>query len=176
MILRLLLLALTMGVLETWLLIRVTQATSFLTVFGLVLLAFVAGVSLLRGLTATTQARLAAGKTPAPEALTQSLITVVAALLLIFPGILSDFAAAFLMIPPVQRLLGRRFAKAIPPSMSTFAPFGMNFGGNYTPPNEKSAAREPESEPFRPHDPHQTDPRTVIIDAEIIDGTSKDRR
>lgn len=78
---------------------------------GLVLLAAVAGVLLLRGggmlALAQVRAALREGRDPGAGMLRGGLV-LLAALLLIVPGFFSDAVALVLLLPPVQRLVARR--------------------------------------------------------------------
>lgn len=187
MLLRLFLLTIVAGIFEVWLLVRVAQATSFFTVFALVVLSFVAGVSLFRTLGARTRARMALGKEPTPESMGSVLITAIAAILLILPGIASDFCAALMMLPFIHERLARRMGSIAPVNFQSFNGFGGPFGASFHPPN--STLRGDAQDGFhRPggtyeqttgDDWRQTpsqDPTRIILDAEIVDESERGSR
>lgn len=103
-------------------------------VLGVVLL--VAGAALAGGLLLRREGReapdavraaLRRGASPAPLLLRGG-VRLVAALLLIVPGFLSDLAALALLLPPVQRALLRRLARGMPagaPRQPAPAPAGV---------------------------------------------------
>ena len=103
---RLLLLAILLGfpVLEIWLLVRLAEAHGW-WVLTWVVTAAIAGVALLKearfALVARLGAALAAGEFSI-AAVVDSARTVLAGLLLIFPGIISDFLALALLLLPRQ--------------------------------------------------------------------------
>ncbi|MEE4542830.1 FxsA family membrane protein [Streptomyces sp. V4-01] len=103
------------AVLEIWLLIVVSDATSGFIVFLCILAGFVlgaaavkrAGRSAWRNLTASVQAQQA-GK-PAPEHTEgggRTGLHMLGGILLIIPGFLSDAVALLLLFPPTRKLIG----------------------------------------------------------------------
>jgi len=94
--------------------IVVGGALGVLPTLALILLAMVAGVALLRRQSVATamrvRAELQAGRMPA-QPLLNGAVLAVAALLLILPGFISDFAAVLLLLPPVRAALVRRIAQ-----------------------------------------------------------------
>jgi UPF0716 protein FxsA len=87
-----------------------------LTLIGLAL-AFGAGVLLIRTVGMTAGARLLSGLTggrlPTRE-LADGAITLLAGLLLVFPGFVSDVVALLLLVPGPRRPLRRRIERALP--------------------------------------------------------------
>ncbi|MEU6826500.1 FxsA family membrane protein [Streptomyces atriruber] len=101
-------------VLEIWLLIVVAGATSGFVVFlllvgGLVLGSAVikrAGRRAFRKLSEAVQQQQS-GVTPAPETGGGGALTMLGGLLIILPGLISDALGLILLIPPVQKALGK---------------------------------------------------------------------
>jgi UPF0716 protein FxsA len=112
---RLLLLAILLGfpVMEILLLARLAETHGW-WVLGWVVLAACAGVALIKEARFALVARLAAGFTQgrfAIGALTDSARTVVAALFLIFPGVVSDLIALTLLLLPGPRMAAESAAR-----------------------------------------------------------------
>jgi UPF0716 protein FxsA len=88
-----------------------------LRALGLLLLAGVAGVLLLRhagrSQIARLQAALASGRVDEMQIKGAGLVYVAVGLLLLVPGFLTDIAALLLLVPAVRRLLGAAFGRAI---------------------------------------------------------------
>jgi UPF0716 protein FxsA len=82
-------------------------------VLSLVVLGALVGVGLLRGRLARVPALLQAGGDPA-RLLAQGAMTAIGAVLLIAPGFLTDILGLALLLPPVQRAIARRLARAAP--------------------------------------------------------------
>lgn len=78
-------------------------------VLGLVVLAGLAGVAILRGRVARLPGLLRAGGDPG-QLLAQGALTGLGAMLLILPGFLSDAVGIALLLPPVQRWIARAIA------------------------------------------------------------------
>jgi UPF0716 protein FxsA len=103
-------------VLEVWLLTLVAGAANGFTVFLLLVAAFVAGAVVIkraggrafRNLDAT----LRQGGVPSGRRGGNGL-TMLAGLLLMIPGMISDAAGLLLLIPPVQRLVSRRVERTV---------------------------------------------------------------
>lgn len=93
-------------ILELWLLIRIGQATSALTTIALVILTGVIGAALAKheGLRTYLRIRedLAAGRLPGDH-LVDAMLILVAGVLLITPGLISDTLGIVLLIPPLRR-------------------------------------------------------------------------
>ncbi|MGL4855931.1 MAG: FxsA family protein [Plesiomonas sp.] len=121
---------------EITLFIQVADQIGGWTTLALALLASVLGVSLIRSKGVQTlrhvQRKLAQGEMPAQELL-QGCLLVIAGILLIIPGFLTDFVALILLLPWVQKgigllLLSRiQVFSAAANSSQGFSPFG--FGG-----------------------------------------------
>ena len=118
MLFRLFLLLTVLPILELWLLVRVTHGTSLEFTLLLVIATGVLGASLARWQGWRTvqriQEELARGQLPTDSVLDGVLI-LVAGIVLVTPGLLTD-AAGFLLLTPfcrraVGRWLGRRFKK-----------------------------------------------------------------
>lgn len=108
-------------VLEIWLVIQVASVTGWLLVLILLLLGVVVGGRLIKraGLKALRAASVSfeRGTMPPPGASeTGTSLTVLAGLLLILPGFLSDLIGLTLLFPPTRalwRLVGRRAARSV---------------------------------------------------------------
>ncbi len=110
MLLRLLLLFTLVPLVELALLIWISQYTGLLFTIGLVILTGVVGAWLAReqGLRCwlEVQRQLSRGELPA-EPLLDGLMILVAAAVLITPGVLTDAAGFALLVPPIRRMVRR---------------------------------------------------------------------
>ena len=105
---------------EFWLLIRVTEHTSFLLTLSLCVLTGVVGGAMVRAQGLATLKRigddLGRGKMPATE-IVSGLILLVIGTLLLTPGFITDTIAFLLLLPPLRHLaavaLMRRFKDKI---------------------------------------------------------------
>ncbi len=115
MFLRLLLLLTVVPLVELTILLRLAEQFSWRATLGLVLLTGVIGAWLARreGLKALgrIQADLAAGVAPAGAVVDGALI-LIAGIVLVTPGILTDLCGFALLIPPIRRWVKRRLARA----------------------------------------------------------------
>jgi UPF0716 protein FxsA len=93
--------------LELWVLIQVGARVGALETIFLVFLTAAVGMALVRGQSLTTLDRLRRGHAERAEVIEGPLL-VVAALLLLLPGFVSDAAGALLLIPPLRRLVARK--------------------------------------------------------------------
>ena len=93
--------------LELYLLIEVGARLGGVETVFLVFMTAIAGTALVRGQGLTVLRRLQAGRAERAEVLEGPLL-VVAALLLLLPGFLTDGAGALLLIPPLRRWVARR--------------------------------------------------------------------
>ncbi|MGP3684702.1 FxsA family membrane protein [Streptomyces sp. IBSNAI002] len=118
-------------ILEIWLLGLVAGAAGGLTVAALLAGGMVLGVVVIKragrrafkNLTDTFQ-QAQQGVAPTPQQPGQGNgLTMLAGLLLIMPGLLSDVAGLFLLLPPVRALIGRRAARSLERKMAS-APAG----------------------------------------------------
>ena len=117
---RLLLLFVVVPAVELILLIEIGQRVGTLTTLGLILGTGVVGASLARRQGISTFGRLrrelGAGRSPA-EPIIDGVLILVAAALLVTPGVLTDLVGFLLLIPAcrqlMQRHLKRRFERAI---------------------------------------------------------------
>lgn len=101
-------------VLEIALFIRIGSEIGVLATLGWLALMVVVGIGLLRiqGSVSLMQARqLMASGQPPEKALVQGIFVAVAAVLLILPGFATDLLGFLLLLPPLQRLLMRRWLK-----------------------------------------------------------------
>jgi len=102
---------------ELWLLVELTQRTSFGWTIALVLSTGIIGMSLVRwqGMKAwrQIQQQLSSGQSPS-QAIVSGVLILVAGALLLTPGMLTDTAGFLLLIPPVRtafsRYIGKRLA------------------------------------------------------------------
>jgi UPF0716 protein FxsA len=117
-----LILFIVVPLLELYVLIEVGSEVGALTVIALLLAAAMAGGLLLRwqGLSLAQRARetLARGELPAVEML-EGMLVVIAGVLLILPGFLSDIAAIALLLPWIRNSLLRRYAASRKPAPDT---------------------------------------------------------
>lgn len=93
--------------LELWVLIRVGARVGAFETVLLVFLTAAAGMALVRGQSLVTLDRLRRGHAERAEVLEGPLL-LVAALLLLLPGFISDAAGALLLIPPLRRRVARK--------------------------------------------------------------------
>lgn len=94
--------------LELYLLFQLGSATSPLFAIGLVILTGIVGAALARQQGANViqriQSELGSGKMPA-DSLTDGVLILIAGVLLITPGILTDLFGFSLLIPPIRKLM-----------------------------------------------------------------------
>jgi UPF0716 protein FxsA len=104
-------LAIVVGVVEISVIIQVGQWIGFLNTVGLLLLVSLVGAWLVKrqglGVMARIREQRSAGRIPATEAFDGALI-LVAGVLLVIPGFVTDALGLLLLIPPV-RAVARRF-------------------------------------------------------------------
>lgn len=175
--------------LEGWILIRMVMETSFLFTFFLCLFTSLLGLSLMRGAVVRLQQgtqRAMSGTGTMGQAVGGALIQLVAGVLLLMPGILTDIAGALLMLPPLHQIALRRasVSKFVREGQFTNMPFGQQFSGfqdassasqtQSAAPKQQSAPSsfiDPDAPPpddtYEP--PRPSSPENVILDAEIVD-------
>jgi UPF0716 protein FxsA len=105
---------LAIPILEIATFISVGQRIGVWNTIGLVLLATVIGVMVLRYQGMETLRKITRdlrGNTIAADGIADGFLVVLAAILLIIPGFLSDIVGLVLLLPPVRRLIWRRWAK-----------------------------------------------------------------
>ncbi|MFD8983609.1 FxsA family membrane protein [Streptomyces sp. NPDC059564] len=130
-------------ILEIWLLSLVAATAGGLAVAALIAGSMALGVVVIKragrrafkNLTQTfqqAQAQAMAGETPAPQPPKGSGngMTMLAGLLLIMPGLLSDVAGLLLLLPPVRAFAARRAERTLERKMASAAPGG--FGDAFT--------------------------------------------
>ncbi len=109
------LLFILLPILEMVVLIKVGSIIGAWNAVALVILSVFIGIEVIRrqGFKTTLRARqkMAAGELPAMEML-ENLAIALGGLLMLIPGFITDFLGIFLLIPPVRRLLVRRWLKA----------------------------------------------------------------
>ncbi|WP_217383289.1 FxsA family membrane protein [Streptomyces sp. NK08203] len=123
-------------ILEVWLLTRVAEATSGFIVFLLLLAGVVAGSALIKraGRRALrkfqeTVAQQQQGITPDTDRSGGNAFLLVAGLLLILPGLISDVFGLVLLLPPVRTALARRAERSLERRMAAAGP--GTFGGAF---------------------------------------------
>jgi UPF0716 protein FxsA len=129
------LLALAVPVLDVWLLLRIGDAIGLWQVAALVVAATFLGLSLARGQRAlalrSMQSQLRAGAMPA-AGLADGPMLMLASLLFLLPGFLTDALGALLLIPPLRRILfalvARRMLRAAREGRVNVRMFGGAFG------------------------------------------------
>lgn len=108
---RLLLAFTVVPILELWLLLRIGAWIGAVPTLALVVLTGVAGASLARRegvhAWAAVQAELAAGRLPGRKLL-EAVLVLIAGIVLVTPGVLTDAAGLLLLIRPVREALARR--------------------------------------------------------------------
>jgi UPF0716 protein FxsA len=106
-----LLVLILLPVVEVYVLIQVGQEIGFWLTLGVLILAAIVGTRLAAaqgmGAFRRVEAAVAEGRVPAHE-MAEGVVVLVAGLLLVFPGLVSDVAALLLLLPPVRRALGGR--------------------------------------------------------------------
>lgn len=139
---------------ELMLLIRIGQAIDLLPTLAIVILTGVIGAALARHQGLRTLGRIneatARGEMPTQELL-DGLMILVAAVVLVTPGVMTDAVGFALLIPPIRTLLRRKVAAYFKKRMVIMAP-----GGEFTP---GSAAG-----PFK----HATSDDIIDVDARVI--------
>jgi UPF0716 protein FxsA len=126
----LLLLFILVPLIELAVLIRLYHATNLLTTLAIVILTGVLGAALARrqGFEAwqRIQSQLSQGKPPASELL-DGLLILIAGVLLVTPGILTDVVGFSLLVPSVRALLrGRLARRLVPPQVMQFHSFSAD--------------------------------------------------
>ncbi|MBT3160015.1 FxsA family protein [Streptomyces sp. CHA1] len=123
-------------ILEVWLLTRVAEATSGFIVFLLLLAGVVAGSALIKraGRRALrkfqeTVAQQQQGITPETDRSGGNAFLLIAGLLLILPGLVSDVLGLVLLLPPVRTALARRAERSLERRMAAAGP--GTFGGAF---------------------------------------------
>lgn len=128
---RLLILFLILPVLEIALFIQVGGLIGLWPTVGLVILAILLGVTLMRrqGIAAATNMQKSMQEIGDPTApLAKGAMTMIAGILLIIPGFLTDITALLLLIPAVQRWAMRRMGQSVRVSPSGFGANPFNGG------------------------------------------------
>ena len=125
--LRLLILFTVIPLLELWLLMLIGDIIGFGLTIALILVTGVVGASLARwqGVLClqTVQRQVQAGQLPT-DSLLDGLGILVAAALLVTPGVLTDIVGFGLLIPPVRRVVRRLIGARIRAKIRTFSPPG----------------------------------------------------
>ncbi|UNR60049.1 MULTISPECIES: FxsA family membrane protein [unclassified Streptomyces] len=123
-------------ILEVWLLTRVAEATSGFIVFLLLLAGVVAGSALIKraGRRALrkfqeTVAQQQQGITPETDRSGGNAFLLIAGVLLILPGLISDVFGLVLLLPPVRTALARRAERSLERRMAAAGP--GTFGGAF---------------------------------------------
>jgi UPF0716 protein FxsA len=155
--LRLLFLFTAVPLVELWLLLEIGAMIGPLSTVAIILITGVVGASLARwqGVLClqTVQKQVSAGQLPT-DSLLDGLGIMVAAALLVTPGILTDVVGFGLLIPPVRRIIRRIVAKRIRAKISNIA--------------SSSAGSVPGGQSPQDHD--------RIIDVRIIDSDDDDSK
>ncbi len=162
MLLRLLILFTVVPLVELWLLVEIGGQFGLLATIAIILGTGVIGAALARwqGLLClrTVQRQLRAGQLPT-DAILDGLGILLAAVLLITPGVLSDAVGFCLLIPPVRRVVSRVVVKLVRARFGAFT-----FTAAAQPPGDDASGASPG--------------RDRIIDVRVInpvDDSRKDR-
>lgn len=178
---------------EGWVLIQIVSATSFVFTLLLCLFTTFVGITLVRG--AATRIHFEAQQALAESgsiagALSGGLLQLLAGILLVMPGVITDVIGALLMLPPFHQLAKKRAksSRFVREGQFQNIQFGSQFQGfpgqqppsghnatrpnNATPPPSKAEGFQPADAP--PEDdtyvpPQASDPDAVVLDAEIVD-------
>ena len=151
---------------ELYVFFQVATAIGFLNAVGVAVLSTIIGMALVKragiGLWRRASQRMAAGEPPDNE-MVDGLFVLIAGLLFIAPGFLSDVVGAFLLLPPIRALcrpliIGRwnKRAKIVVtydgPQQGD--PFRATYGGDVL----DTTGREAPTEPPRPLPPGERNP------------------
>ncbi|MEU2959774.1 FxsA family membrane protein [Streptomyces albidoflavus] len=146
-------------ILEVWLLTRVAQATSGFIVFLLLLAGVVAGSALIKraGRRALrkfqeTVAQQQQGITPETDRSGGNAFLLIAGLLLILPGLVSDVLGLVLLLPPVRTALARRAERSLERRMAAAGP--GTFGGAF----QQARTRAPDGKVVQGEVVHDDEP------------------
>ncbi|MFJ5778028.1 FxsA family membrane protein [Streptomyces sp. NPDC093094] len=114
-------------VLEIWLLTVVASEAGGLTVFLLLLAGIVLGAAVVKraGRRAFQNLNQALQRGGTPEGGGGNGWTMLGGLLLMLPGLISDAVGLLLLIPPVQKALGKRAERTLERRLRTAAPGGL---------------------------------------------------
>lgn len=125
---------------ELVLLIVVAGKIGALQTLGLLLLAFAAGIVLIRGQQISMLGSIKAAPARAAANLREGGFRVLAALLLIIPGFLSDAMALVFLLPPLRMALGAVLLKMLPIERFTVYRRGQVFDHQDFPQSEQQSA------------------------------------
>ncbi|MBP3080943.1 MULTISPECIES: FxsA family membrane protein [Streptomyces] len=146
-------------ILEVWLLTRVAEATSGFIVFLLLLAGVVAGSALIKraGRRALrkfqeTVAQQQQGITPETDRSGGNAFLLIAGLLLILPGLVSDVLGLVLLLPPVRTALARRAERSLERRMAAAGP--GTFGGAF----QQARTRAPDGKVVQGEVVHDDEP------------------
>jgi len=132
---RLFVILVLLPIVEIWLLVWIASKTSAIFVLLLVLGTGILGVSLLRRQRMQTWQRLSAemdrGQMPA-DSLLDTVLVLLAAGLLILPGVLTDIVAIGLLFPPTRRAMKLLFSRWVQTRVSAmrFETHGSQFSNH----------------------------------------------
>ncbi len=110
--------------LELWVLISVGSHIGPLTTVLLVFLTAAAGLAAAREQSLDTLQKLQRGELPADVSALQGPLLLLAALCLLFPGFVTDFMGALLLLPPVRAAAARAIVKRFGPPGGPGGPGG----------------------------------------------------
>ncbi len=103
-------------ILEIFVIIEVGGRIGALPTIGLLVLSAVVGVIVVKreglGLLRRAQEQLRTGEDPAPEVLDR-LLVIVAGILLVLPGFISDAVAVLLLVPPLRHVIGNDLSRRL---------------------------------------------------------------
>lgn len=159
----LLLLFILMFMIEIALLVRISQYIGVLTTVTLVIGAGLAGSFLARREGIKTwlavHASIQRGESPAAH-LIEGLLILIAGVLLMMPGLISDIAGFALLLPPLRRAVGRRIAHRIRRHIQIIHPGGPARTPEYhvKRPGDSPASRPSQGAPTLPHQPRPDHP------------------
>ena len=159
MLLRLILLLTVVPLVELWLLLWISQQTSLAFTVGLVIATGVLGAALARwqGLRTVLriQQQMAAGQLPA-DALLDGLMILLAAAVLVTPGVLTDAFGFLLLVPPCRQWIKRALRRRLKANLAVDGGTSYQFHWSAGSTSEQGGAWVDER-------------RDEIIDARIID-------
>ena len=189
MLLKLFLLFVVIPLLELWLLIEITTRTSIWYTIGLVIVTGFIGANLARRQGAATwlrvQTELSQGKMPG-DALVDAVLILVAGIVLLTPGVMTDLVGFALLIPPIRSIIKKiliaRYKNRITlhSNMSQMNgwPEGMmgGFPGNPDEPDPTGDTIDSTFEEKADKSPAQDRPRDRVIGSRVIEPDESDKK
>lgn len=138
------LLFIAIPVLEIWVMIQVGRQVGLFETLALLALSAVIGLSIAKNQGLSALRRVQQGEVPPEAELLAGPLLLVAALLLVVPGFVSDAFGFVLLVPPVRRIVARRLARRMERGRISGRWQGtVHFGGGRRPPADRSSPGGP---------------------------------